>query len=368
MGHRGWLAFVVGFIPILLFSQSEGENIVPNASFEAYSSVPLGWFYTGRDFTRVLKYWESPTAASPDVYGPKVYVPAQWQEQGFGDMRAASGKSFVGITVYGCDEGKPHCREYVQIQLAEPLVVGQRYHVAFSVSHLPRSLCIRDIGVAFSEERQYLSLDARVELEATLEPEEIVRCSKGEWKRITGEFYAQAPASYVIIGNFKEDASSMVSKPKSGEPLPFSYYYIDDVEVKKLPPILEIAPVLELTAADLTPGDTIELNNIYFDHDRADFLPRSFLELDALVDVMKTNPDMVIEVHGHTDDVGTDEYNHELSVARANAVVEYLVTRGVEQGRLSSRGFGSTMPVNPNSSENGRQENRRVEFLVVSRS
>ena len=368
MGHRGWLVLILGFMPVLIFSQSEGENIVPNASFESYSSVPLGWFYTGRDFTRVLKFWESPTAASPDVYGPKVYVPAQWQEQGFGEMKAASGNSFVGITVYGCEEGKPHCREYVQIQLAEPLVVGQRYQVSFSLSHLPRSLCIKDIGLAFSEDRQYLSLDARIELAPTLSPAQVVRCSEGAWETVSSEFYAEVPASYVIIGNFKDDASSDVSKPESGDALPFGYYYIDDVMVKKLPPILEVAPILELTAADLTPGDTIELNNIYFDHDRADFLPRSFIELDALVGIMKTNPDLVIEVHGHTDDVGSDEYNHELSVARAQAVVEYLVTRGIQSARLSSRGFGSTMPVNPNSSEHGRQENRRVEFLVVSRS
>ena len=57
------------------------ENIVPNPGFEEYSNYPLGWFYKGSDFSRVIKYWSSPTAASPDVFGPKVRIPRQWSEK-----------------------------------------------------------------------------------------------------------------------------------------------------------------------------------------------------------------------------------------------------------------------------------------------
>jgi outer membrane protein OmpA-like peptidoglycan-associated protein len=355
-------------IASLLSAQSEGENIVPNPGFEQYSAVPLGWFYTGSDFTRTVKYWESPTAASPDVYGPKVYVPTQWQEQGFGSMSPFEGKSFVGITVYGCKEGKPHCREYIQIQLSEPLVVGQRYEISYAVSHLPRSQRIGNIGCALTMERQYDPLDKRLEIEPVISPTDIVDCSNGKWLRIKGEFHAKEPASYLIIGNFDHDAGTIRGTARVDKPLQFGYYYIDEVILKKLPPIIETAPAVDLSAADLSPGDTIQLKNIYFDHDRADFLPRSYLELDALTDLMIEAPDMIIEVHGHTDNVGSDEYNYTLSIDRANAVVNYLVDKGVSRERLSARGFGSTAPIDVNNTEHGRRENRRVEFIVVSRS
>lgn len=368
MNRTYWIIGLMVCTASLVFAQSEGENIVPNPSFEKYSAVPLGWFYTGSDFTRTIKFWESPTAASPDVYGPKVYVPSQWQEQGFGDMEAFDGKSFIGITVYGCKDGKPHCREYVQIQLTEPLVIGQRYEVSYAVAHLPRSQRISNIGCAVSMERMYNPMDKPLEIEPIIAPQDIIDCKNGQWLRISGEFHAKEASSYLIIGNFKDDATTSRRRADGAEPLQFGYYYVDQVILKKLPPILETAPAVELSASDLSPGDTVQLKNIYFDHDRADFLPRSYLELDALGRLMQQTPDLVIEVHGHTDDVGSDDYNYRLSVDRANAVVTYLVNKGVTPERLSAKGFGSTTPIDANSTEHGRRENRRVEFLVVSRS
>jgi len=123
------------------------ENIIPNPSFEKYASTPIGWFYKGKHFTSVMKYWNAPTGASPDIFGPKVRVPAQWAEKGFGEQGAHSGVSMSGITAYGCENGKPHCREYIQIQLKEPLVPGQQYYAEFWVSHLPRSLRINNLGM-----------------------------------------------------------------------------------------------------------------------------------------------------------------------------------------------------------------------------
>jgi outer membrane protein OmpA-like peptidoglycan-associated protein len=74
---------------------------------------------------------------------------------------------------------------------------------------------------------------------------------------------------------------------------------------------------------------------------------------------------MIIQINGHTDSRGTDAYNQELSERRARAVVDYLVQNGIDPGRATSRGFGSTRPVADNQTEAGRQLNRRVEFVVV---
>lgn len=96
-------------------TEDEYANIVPNPSFELYSNPPIGWFYKGDHYTEVMKYWSAATVASPDVFGPRVRVPSTWAEKGFGDKIPRTGHSMSGITVFGCDEGKPHCREYIQI-------------------------------------------------------------------------------------------------------------------------------------------------------------------------------------------------------------------------------------------------------------
>ena len=126
-------------------------NIIPNPSFERFSSPPIGWFYKGKHYTEVMKYWSSATNASPDVFGPKVRVPDHWQKKGFGKQNPRSGHAMSGITVYGCEEGKPHCREYIQIQLSEPLVVGQDYLAEMYVTHLPYSLRSNNLGFHFSD-------------------------------------------------------------------------------------------------------------------------------------------------------------------------------------------------------------------------
>ena len=76
------------------------ENLVPNHGFEEYSDEPSGWYYSGKDFSRVAMFWTSPTAASPDIYGPKVEIPKSWSAVGFGKVKAYQGSSYAGITVY----------------------------------------------------------------------------------------------------------------------------------------------------------------------------------------------------------------------------------------------------------------------------
>lgn len=80
------------------------------------------------------------------MYGPGVHVPQDWAEKGFGKEKAHGGKSMAGLTLFGCTNGKSHCREYVEIQLAEPLVIGQAYYVEFWTTQLERSLQINNLG------------------------------------------------------------------------------------------------------------------------------------------------------------------------------------------------------------------------------
>ncbi len=88
------------------------------------------------------------------------------------------------------------------------------------------------------------------------------------------------------------------------------------------------------------------------------------MELDKLIDYLNKNKNTTIEIFGHTDNTGAEEKNKILSAARAKAVADYLISKGIEKSRTSYKGYGSTMPIAKNDTEEGRQKNRRVEFVI----
>ncbi|MEZ4938581.1 MAG: OmpA family protein [Crocinitomicaceae bacterium] len=111
-------------------------------------------------------------------------------------------------------------------------------------------------------------------------------------------------------------------------------------------------------------GQTLTLNNLFFDSRMAVIKKESFSELNRLVKIMKENPDLRIEIGGHTDNVGEEDYNMDLSNRRAKAVYDYLVGRGVDKDRVTSKGYGEAKPIEKNDTPEGRQKNRRVELTI----
>jgi outer membrane protein OmpA-like peptidoglycan-associated protein/tetratricopeptide (TPR) repeat protein len=111
---------------------------------------------------------------------------------------------------------------------------------------------------------------------------------------------------------------------------------------------------------------TIVLKNIFFDVNQFVVKPESSSELDKIVMLLKDNPTLAIQIHGHTDNVGKAADNLKLSNDRADAVVKYIVAKGIPASRLSSKGFGANVPVASNTTEAGRAQNRRTELKVIS--
>lgn len=112
-------------------------------------------------------------------------------------------------------------------------------------------------------------------------------------------------------------------------------------------------------------GPVIELKNIFFDFNKADLRPESRTDLRYLVEMLKAHPQYKIQIEGHTDSVGSEQFNQKLSEARANAVKQYLVAQGIATKRLTAKGFGASRPVASNATEEGRQRNRRTEFRFL---
>lgn len=121
----------------------------------------------------------------------------------------------------------------------------------------------------------------------------------------------------------------------------------------------------DLYLVPLEVGSTVRLNNIFFETAKSELKEKSFVELNRVVTLMNENPNLKIEISGHTDNVGDAGYNKTLSQDRANAVVEYLVSNGVDASRFESKGYGMDKPVADNTTEEGRALNRRVEFTIL---
>ena len=110
------------------------------------------------------------------------------------------------------------------------------------------------------------------------------------------------------------------------------------------------------------------LRNIYFDYDKSTILPKSIVELEKLEKMLKNNSTWTVEIGGHTDNRGSDNYNKRLSLKRAQAVVKYLIARKIASNRLIPVGYGEEKPIASNDDEkDGREINRRTEFKILSK-
>ncbi len=137
------------------------------------------------------------------------------------------------------------------------------------------------------------------------------------------------------------------------------FLYRDSVQVP------EAGLKRDFLLAPLETEKALVLRNIYFDYDKATLRPESIEELERTVRFLEENPTLRVEISGHTDSDGSDIYNLRLSQARAQAVVDYLVSRGINPSRLVAKGYGETQPIAPNDTPENKQKNRRTELKIL---
>ena len=130
-----------------------------------------------------------------------------------------------------------------------------------------------------------------------------------------------------------------------------------DSTYKEVTADIEMIPIRE--------GTVIRLNNIYFEANKSDLRPESSSALDELVTFLKTNPNIYVEIGGHTNGLPSDGFCQKLSNDRANKVVEYLIANGIPADHLTWKGYGKTQPIADNATVTGRRQNQRVELKVM---
>lgn len=114
----------------------------------------------------------------------------------------------------------------------------------------------------------------------------------------------------------------------------------------------------------MEPARSFRLDHVYFDVDKATLRRDSYNQLSELLAYLQRHEEMKAEIAGHTDNTGTDAHNLKLSQDRANAIRNYLVSKGIASQRLTAKGYGSSQPVADNATEEGRQLNRRTELRI----
>lgn len=122
---------------------------------------------------------------------------------------------------------------------------------------------------------------------------------------------------------------------------------------------------IEVKLTPIKSGKTVVLKNIFFETNKFDLKQKSEVELDKLFTFLTNNSTLNIEIGGHTDNVGSTEDNQLLSQNRAKSVADYLISKGIDAARLSYKGYGESMPIATNDTEEGRAQNRRTEFKIL---
>src|SRR5258708_1196083 len=349
--------FIVCFLSQLGLAQ---KNLVPNPSFEEYIKCPITFSTDPLHFGP--NNWSSPSQGTPDYFNKcsigDMRVPSNWA----GVSNAHSGVGYAGI--YAWNENKKDYREYLQCKLTEPMKAGVTYDVRFFYRLSLFSVYAVD-RIAFALTNSEVKADHDKVLNIRPNFTEIKDLEKltNAWMPVVAKIQAKGGEQYLIIGNFStnDSTASMKIESRDGRSLMLgtsSYYYVDDVSVfSNEEPTSESEEIFDSPKLN----ETYILKNIHFQFNSYELLPSSFTELDVLISILKKNPNWKVQLSGHTDDQGSEEYNLSLSRNRVKSVGDYLIKNGIPVSRIQTQGFGKQKPLHQGNNEQARALNRRVE-------
>ena len=200
------------------------------------------------------------------------------------------------------------------------------------------------IGRIFDEETK-LPLKAKVEIVEVRRTEILFTY---ESDSLTGEYLMVLPNNKALAGYIK----------KKG-------YVYSNFKFSTTKNSLRIPDTIDVYLKPIEVGEQLILKNIFFEHDSYELDERSNSEISSVVELLEQNNKLRIEIEGHTDNVGSNAYNQELSEKRAKAVFRQLIKNGISENRVTFKGYGSTRPIGSNEDASGRQTNRRIEFRII---
>lgn len=357
------------------------NNLIRNPDFDYYFYKPVPVTYEGQ--SRIedwIPYWVTPDNNTPD-YISNLRIINLMSYGYLVDFPLPEKFNYIGIALY---KRSDLYSENIQGQLDKPLINGQKYCLKTTIALSSYSgFTINRIGFYFSDYMIYGNLNSVTpQIVFTDLPSE-----SNSFITLCDSFIANGDEEYVTIARFAPvemtDVNKRSNMPVSSFGLENSaYYLIDKVELSPISGINECdcrvkvpehypensnTTKQESEIADLGNGKPVVLRNVIFEFSSYILQPGSESILNELLGYLNKNREINIEISGHTDDVGSDEYNLTLSVNRAKSVYQWLINNGIAAERLSYKGFGKNMPSYQTTDEKLKALNRRVEVRIVER-
>ena len=364
------LIFFLSLSTIVLFAQ----NLVPNPSFEKFKYCPVTYNQTA---LTLLDNWRQASDGTPDYFNScsdKSGVPKNM----FGEQNAKSGEAYVGLVTFAAS--KRNYREYLKAPLSRELTAGEMVCIELYVSPADDSRYVTDgIGVSLSKKPLKYTLDKVLETKPVMESPELNLIDGYEkWTLLSNEYIAEGGETYITIGNFKPDNKLNVLKRTTEEDITannWAYVYIDSAVVKPIKEKKECSCVNEILAelvtdppAQLSEAISLKLESVLFDFDSSVLTFGAGIKLNDISMELLRNKNLFIQINGHTDIIGGEGYNQQLSKKRAETVQKFIEDKGLDIARLEIKFYGSTAPVAGNETKEGRAQNRRVAFEILEKS
>ena len=365
-----WMMLLCG-IPSLLIGQKEIK--LTNSSFEdvpTHSSTPYGWKNCG-------DVYESP----PDIQPGSFHV----------DRVAQKGKTYIGLVTRDNDTW-----EGVSQKLGKPVVAGKCYKFNIYLAKSTKYISLSKSSMKEENFNQAVRLriwggDSHCHQKEILA--ETGAINHTAWKRYKLEFNPKADHDFIFIeAHFKKGAFF----PYNGNLLvdnmsSIKACSVPDEPEKKDTPIAEVTePKEKVKTTPVTPvktpkvkkdvvekvsdfkpeevkeGTIIRTEGVQFDADVSVFKSGSYDVLGEIYELLRRNPNVVIEVGGHTNNIPDHSYCDKLSRARAKAVADHLIKKGISASRIKYKGYGKRSPIATNKTKEGRSKNQRVEIKILS--
>ena len=362
-------------IPIKFISQ----NLVKNPSFEKTEKCAD----TVSLFNKNVNNWSTPTLGTTDLFSTCSSNINSIPNNFNGYQVSQFGEHYAGCYFYTEND----YREYIQGSFISPLEKDKKYNVSFYISLAENSEFALNT-IDFMLTKNMILTSTETELSQNLIKNLITDSyslntilnkknyhDKDNWVLISKEITAKGGENFITIGNFKKNSLTKKKRVSKSSKTNMSYYYIDMVSVE---PVDKLNPDLTKPTQIVEQKDSIkivnpnkfELNkkytfkNINFDTNSFELSQLAKNEIQTLFEYLKLNTNTKIYISGHTDNLGSDNYNKVLSESRVKSVAEYLIKLGIIEARIETFGYGNTQPISSNKTEEGRKKNRRVEFKI----
>ena len=365
-------------LSVSLMTISNAQNLVPNPSFEELRGLPIkpppfnNFEFerksSNKAFKNHLNYWFSANSTTPDLrILTDDYYNNCLKKYDNCDL-ARTGENVIGIITYMQNEETESYREYIQVKLKKSLKVGVKTYVELWIKHGKKSeIASNNIGFYFSKRKIFADILEPIKVKPQVNHDALIEREGEDWIKIEGEFTPTEPYQFLTIGNFYSNEETEIVKIRDvryPHETPNAYYIMDDINVWQEGSKKEVTVFKN---EEIKVGATIALENVEFDTNSSTLRQSSYTELRALVALMLESENIKIGIYGHTDNVGNEEANLKLSNDRAATIYHYLLENSIEKERMIYKGFGESSPIFDNSTEAGREKNRRVEFVILSK-